>query len=97
MFYRLDTENITHQIRRSVRSLQQITTELSEPFFKIGDNVPISKWDWASMKDYEPKFTQVSFEVATIASTTPSTNTYLAKQDERIRGKLYQNGIVTFN
>ena len=68
--------------------------EFKKPAFKIGDRVPISKYDWPFCKGYEPQFTREVFEIVAIATREPPTYTIKHEQDEIFQGKFYQKELI---
>ena len=47
--------------------------EFKKPAFKVGDRVPISKYDLPFRKGYKPQFTREVFEIVAIATRKPPT------------------------
>ena len=68
--------------------------EFRKPKFKVGDRVRISKYDFLFRKGYKPQFTEEVFEIVAISSKNPATYTIKDEQDETIRGKFYQKGLI---
>ena len=68
--------------------------EFREPKIKIGDRVPISKYDLPFRKGYNPQLTQEVIEIVTISSRKHPTYTIKDEHDEIIRGKFYQKELV---
>ena len=64
--------------------------EFKKPTFKIGDRVPISKYDLPFRKGYKQQFRREVFEIVAIATRKPPTYTIKDGQGEIIQDKLYQ-------
>ena len=62
--------------------------------FNVGDRVRISKYDLLFRKGYKPQFTKEGFENVAISSKKPPTYTIKHEQDEIIRGRFYQKGLI---
>ena len=59
--------------------------EYKKPTFKIGDRVPISKYDLLFRKGFKPLFTSEVFQIAAIATEKLPTYTVKDEQDETIQ------------
>ena len=68
--------------------------DFRNPKFKIGDRDRISNYDLPFRRGYRPQFTKDVFEILTISSRKPPTNTIKDEQDEITRGKLYQKELI---
>ena len=68
--------------------------KLENPKFKLGDRVPISKYDLPFSKGYKLQFTQEVFELVAIFSRKPPTYTIKDEQDEIVRGIFHQKELV---
>ena len=68
--------------------------EFTEPKFKIGDRVPISKNDLLLRKGFKPQFTKEIFGIVANSSRKPPTYTILDEEDEIIRGEVYQKKLI---
>ena len=75
--------------RKHLREYKKLT-------FKIGDRVPISKFDLLSRKGYKPQFTREISEIVAIATRKPPTYRTKDEQDEIIQGKFYQKELIKF-
>ena len=65
-----------------------------KPQFKNGDRVRVSKYDLPFRKVCKPQFTEEVFEIVAISARKPPIYTKKDEQDEIIRGKFYQKGLV---
>ena len=68
--------------------------EHKKPTFKLCNRLPNSKYDLPFRKGYKPQFTREVFEILTIATKKPPTNTITDEQDEIIEGKFYQKELT---
>ena len=68
--------------------------EFRKPKFKVGDTVPISKYDLSFRNGYEPQFKKDIFDIVAVSSWKPPTYTKKGEQDEIIRSKVYQKDLI---
>ena len=61
--------------------------EYKKPEFEIGDRIRISKYDLPFRKGYKPRVTQEIFEIVTIATKKPPTDTIKNKKKKFYVGK----------
>ena len=62
--------------------------------FKSEDTVRISKLNSHFRKGFKPQFTRKVFESVAFSSIKPTLDSMKDKEDEIIRGKLYQKGLI---
>ena len=68
--------------------------EFKKPTLKVGNRVPISKYDLPFRKGYKPQFTREVFEIVAIATRRPPTYTIKDEHGEVIQGKFYQKELI---
>ena len=68
--------------------------EHKTPKFKIGDRVPISKYDMPFSNGCKPQFAQEVFEIVEISSRNHPTYAIRDKLNEIIRGYFYHKKLI---
>ena len=68
--------------------------EYRKPKFENGDRVCTSKYDLLFKKGYKPQYKQEFFEIVAIATKKPPTHAIKDEQEEVIREKFYENGLI---
>ena len=72
----------------------ELLREFKKPTFKIGERMPISKYNLFFCKGYKPQFTGELFEIVAIETRKPPTYKIKDEKDDIIQGKLYQKELI---